>query len=104
MVVNMCGLCAAYRREPHWSDPLTGEESRRDRYSKANFINQVTQIAGVKVRDFCGSSYTITNRKGKSLIAYTPEDLWDNIITLAECSLDPLGQDFIARSGQYDEH
>lgn len=92
----MCGLCGAYRKLPHWSDPVDGQESRRQRLDKAVFINSIVGTVGIRIRDFCGASYTVNNRKGKTVISYTPDDLWFQIDKLAEGELDPLDSRLIA--------
>lgn len=100
----MCGLCGAYRKIPHWSDPVVGVESRRQRLDKATFINSIVSTVGIRIRDFCGASYTINNRKGKSVISYTPDDLWFQIDKLAESDLDPLDSGLIARLVDQNGH
>jgi len=89
---------------PHWSDALDGSASRRERLRKVDFINQFAGTVGVKVRDFCGSSFSVANRKGKSTITYSVEDFWAQVDALSERPLDPLDERLIAILVANNEH
>lgn len=96
----MCGLCGVLGGDEHWSETgsspavfggrAEAETRRQERLRRAQLANKVLAPHGLKLRDWQGASYLLTNRTGKSLVVQHLAQLWPAAAELAGRPLDPL--------------
>lgn len=100
----MCVLCGEFVARPHWTDRYvedrvrSGESGigdyqrhrRRDRIRRASLANEVLGHYGLRVSDWSGSKYMLSDRKGRSEPVQDLGSLWPVAQRLAGCIPDPL--------------
>lgn len=101
----MCVLCGRdFIAQVHWanrhiedkarvpgSDPLEYQrDRRRDRVHRAALTNEVLRHYGLRVEDWSGSKYLLSDKKGRSEIVQDLGALWPAAEKLAGRPLDPL--------------
>lgn len=92
----------------HWSDRQKADdggfvnqrELLRTRLDKVKFTNQILAYYGLVVSSRPGGGYTVSNRKGRSLLCQDFGDLWLKAQQLSGRAVDPLDPALIARLSQ----
>ncbi len=100
----MCVLCGEFVAHAHWSDRHVEDrargadadgfdyhrERRRDRTRRAALANEVLRHYGLRVADWNGSKYLLSDRKGRSELVQDLGSLWPAAAKLAGRTPDPL--------------
>ena len=101
----MCLLCGKdFVAQAHWTDRHVEDRARdrgaddggytrdrrRDRAHRAALANQVLKHYGLRVKDWGGSSYVLSDGKGNTEIVGDLGSLWPAATRLAKRPLDPL--------------
>lgn len=100
----MCMACSQMFSSIHWSDRQKTDERGfvdqgellRTRLMKVKFTNQVLEYYGLKVSGRTGGGYTVSDRKGRSLLCQDFGDLWPKAQQLSGRTVDPLDPALIA--------
>jgi hypothetical protein len=97
----MCGLCGVFSGAAHWTDHSAslGAEAqrarRRDRRHRVAIANKVLKFYGLKLADWSGASYILSNQTGQSQIIPDIAALWPAAEALRKRELDPLDERLI---------
>ena len=103
----MCVLCGQdFVAQSHWTDRHIEDRARaagpgadptayqrdrrRDRAHRVALTDAVLRHYGLRVRDWAGSKYVLSDGKGNSKIVQDLGSLWPAAAKLAGRSLDPL--------------
>jgi hypothetical protein len=100
----MCVLCSSeFVMQVHWTDQkivargdssvVVGDQLRsrqRGRHRLTRLANQILKLYGLKVEDWHGSKYLLTNRTGSSEIIHDLGGLWPTAEKMLGRKLDPL--------------
>ena len=100
----MCLLCGEFVPGAHWTDRYVEDrardrgaddggytrERRRDRAHRASLANEVLKHYGLRVKDWGGSKYVLSDGKGNSELVGDLGSLWPAATKLAGRPLDPL--------------
>ncbi len=100
----MCVLCGEFVSHIHWAErhvedealaagAVTGEhhrQRRRDRLRRAALANEVAAHYGLRLVDWNGRSYLLTDRKGHSELVEDLGSLWPAVEKLSGRTPDPL--------------
>ena len=100
----MCVLCGEFVAQAHWTDRHVEDraraadadgfdyhrERRRDRTRRAALANEVLRQYGLRVADWNGSKYLLSDRKGRSELVQDLGSLWPAAAKLAGRTPDPL--------------
>lgn len=102
----MCILCGELVSSFHWSDisfgsdmNLAGQKSsvnenafsrKRARLKRVKLLNEILRFYGLKIADWQGSKFVLSDKKGQSLIVNNLGDLWDKARDLAKREIDAL--------------
>lgn len=98
----MCGLCGVFLTESSWSDvavtsPADGGRTRRhDRLHRVALANRVLKHCGLKVADWNGTSYLVSNQTGQTSIVASLAALWPVAEQLRRQPIDPLDEPLVA--------
>lgn len=102
---EMCVLCSSeFVMQVHWTDQkISNREAssvtvgndqlrtrQRGRHHLTRLANQILLLYGLKVEDWHGSKYLLSNRKGNSEIIHDLGGLWPRAEKLLGRKLDPL--------------
>ncbi len=87
----------------HWSDAASTPEAfvgrdisrRRDRAERITLIDRILRPAGIRARDWQGTSYVLSTLTGKTAVVDHLGRLWAEAERLAGRPLDPLAPDLI---------
>ena len=103
----MCLLCGEFVPGAHWTDRHVEDRARdrgtddggytrdrrRDRAHRASLANEVLKHYGLRVKDWGGSKYVLSDGKGNSELLADLGSLWPAASRLAARPLDPaLGE------------
>lgn len=91
----MCGLCGVLAGGEHWADsasaaPALGAERRRQRFARVRLINQVLRHYALRLDDWQGDSFLLSNRTGRTEIVADLQALWSAAARMTGRRLDPL--------------
>lgn len=100
----MCILCGEFVAQPHWTDRHVEDqaraenandfdyhrERRRGRARRAALASEVLGHYGLEVKDWNGSKYLLSDRKGRSQLVQDLGSLWPAATKLAGRAPDPL--------------
>lgn len=99
----MCVLCGEFVMQVHWTDrKFDGNEStvvvgdtqlrsrQRDRHHRTRLANQILRNYGLKIDDWSGSKYILSDQKGSSEVVHDLGSLWPAAQKLIRRPLDPL--------------
>jgi hypothetical protein len=100
----MCILCGEFVAQPHWTDRHVEDRVRsegsgmgdyhryrqRDRMRRVSLSNEILGHYGLRVSDWNGSKYLLSDRKGRSEPVQDLGSLWPVAERLAGRSPDPL--------------
>lgn len=99
----MCGLCGILGPDEHWTDSddalkqRTGAETRRrERAYQVALTNRVLAHYGLKMADWQGASFVVSNRTGASEVIDHFAALWPTAETMTKRICDPLDPELIA--------
>jgi hypothetical protein len=98
----MCGLCGLFQTGAHWTDAPGGRSGmrvatrRQERLHRVALINRVLKHCGMKLADWGGHAYLLSNRTGQTQVVPDMAALWPTAETMAKHPLDPLDEAFIA--------
>jgi hypothetical protein len=112
----MCVLCGEFVMQVHWTDrKFDGNDStvvvgdtqlrsrQRDRLHRTRLANQILRHYGLKLEDWSGSKYLLSDRKGSSEVVHDLGSLWPAAEKMVRSRLDPLDPSFIETLLQ-DQH
>jgi hypothetical protein len=101
----MCVLCSSeFVMQVHWTDQKISAKNgssvevgsdqlrsrQRGRHRLTRLANQILKLYGLKVEDWHGSKYLLTNRTGSSEIIHDLGGLWPTAEKMLGRKLDPL--------------
>lgn len=105
----MCVLCTGAILQVHWTDRRTAagipdgdqlRSFRRERLHRASLANRILCHYGLKVEDWNGSKYVLSDRKGRQEIIDDLGGLWPAAEKLAGYKLNPLDPALIGKLKQ----
>jgi hypothetical protein len=110
----MCVLCNGAILQVHWTDrrnvegsAIPGEDQlrfyRRERLHRASRANRILCHYGLKVEDWNGSKFVLSDRKGRQEIIDDLGGLWPAAEGLVGHKLNPLDPALIAKLKQHVE-
>ncbi len=88
----MCVLCGVLLNE-HWAEQ---EGGRRGRVFRVRLINQVLAFYGLRLDDWGGRIWVLSDEKGRSVVVADLGSLWVKAEELAGRRLDPLDPELVA--------
>ena len=101
----MCGLCGVLGGPAHWTDAAARPgvftrntddlERRRERRNRVLQAGRVLRHFGVRIEDWHGSAFILSNRTGSSELVEYLAHLWAAAERLAGAACDPLALDLI---------
>ena len=100
----MCVLCGEALTQIHWTDQpsdkrttvsmLSGDSTQRarirNRYHLVHIANRILCHYGLRLDDWSGSKYVLSDKKGSSVIVQDLGSLWPAAEKLIHRPLDPL--------------
>ena len=103
----MCVLCGEFISSFHWSDVdfraqnvvNVGENAtqrKRARLKRASILNEILGFYGLKIADWQGSKFVLSDKKGQSVIVNDLGDLWGKANALCGRDLDALDEKLLA--------
>jgi hypothetical protein len=99
----MCGLCGILGPDEHWTDSdatlkqRTGAETRRrERAHQVALTNRILGHYGLKMADWQGTAFVVSNRTGASEVIDHFAALWPTAEKMAKKTCDPLDPGLIA--------
>ncbi|MFD2245336.1 hypothetical protein [Pontibacter ruber] len=104
----MCVLCTGAILQVHWTDRRTAEGAavpgedqlrfyRRGRLHRAGLANKILCHYGLKVEDWNGSKFVLSDRKGRQEIIEDLGGLWPAAEKLVGYKLNPLDSVLIGK-------
>ncbi|KAA6224819.1 MULTISPECIES: hypothetical protein [unclassified Campylobacter] len=103
----MCVLCGEMISFFHWSDTnfkdkkslITAGENQKDRMKtrlqKVAILNKILEFYALKLADWQGSKYILSNKKGQNVIVNDLGDLWFKASELEKCEFDALDENLL---------
>ena len=101
----MCALCGVLGGRGHWSDSTaapavfagrTEPQTRLgERQARTRLFNTVLKHHGIRVKDWSGSSYLLTNLTGRTAIVGSIGELWAAAERLSAWTIDPLDETYL---------
>jgi len=93
----MCALCGVLL-EQHWAeqDPAEQRAGRRARVFRVKLANRVLGHFGLRLDDWSGRMYVLSDRKGRTTVVENLGVLWVEAERLAGRPLDPLDPALVA--------
>ncbi|WP_181234905.1 hypothetical protein [Helicobacter pylori] len=114
----MCVLCGELISSFHWSDGSDGSgsyenenlkgqnvlisanenarERKRARLKRVRLLNQILAFYGLKINDWQGAKFMLSDKKGQSVMVNDLGDLWDKAQNLAKKEMDALDSHLLA--------
>ena len=100
----MCVLCGELVMKVHWTDQKihdkevdpfvrVGESQRirvRSRIQRAKFTTRILEYYGLRLSDWNGSRYVLSDKKGNTLVIKDLGDMWTEAQKLVRTKMDPL--------------
>ncbi len=108
----MCILCGELVSSFHWSDMNfdrqkatisvneNARERKRARLKRVKLLNEILGFYGLKIADWQGSKFVLSDKKGQSVIVNDLGDLWDKARDLAKRDIDALDSKLLAFLGE----
>lgn len=108
----MCVLCGEMMSSFHWSDVKFKEQKReievgseqkermQARLKRVKIVNEILEFYGLKLRDFQGSKYVLSSKKGRELIVNDLGDLWQKVSEIENITPNALDNKLIVFLGQ----
>ncbi|MCW1360649.1 hypothetical protein [Campylobacter sp. CCS1377] len=110
----MCILCGEMITKFHWSDVQFKEEKSfislgenqkermRLRLKKVKFLNIILNFYGLKLKEWQGSKYILSNQKGRDIIVNDLGDLWIKANELEKRPFDALDEKLLFHLRTYN--
>ncbi|MDR0576514.1 MAG: hypothetical protein LBI87_03005 [Candidatus Accumulibacter sp.] len=112
----MCVLCGELVTHIHWTDQkahdreysnqvVVGQlqrERMRNRLERVRFVNMILAYYGLSLKDWNGSKYLLSDRKGKQSVIGDLGEMWVEAQKMSRLALDPLDSgllEFLRQSG-----
>ncbi|EPZ73205.1 hypothetical protein [Helicobacter pylori] len=114
----MCVLCGEFISSFHWTDGIDGsgsyenenlkgknalisanenaKERKRVRLKRVRLLNQILAFYGLKINDWQGAKFVLSDQKGQSVMVNDLGDLWDKAQNLAKKEMDVLDSHLLA--------
>lgn len=104
----MCVLCGELVSNFHWSDVRFKEQSpsvvvgsqagdrMKARLKRVKILNEIFEFYGLKIKEWQGSKYILSNAKGCTVIVNDLGDLWQKADELNRKPLDALDEDLLS--------
>jgi hypothetical protein len=102
----MCEVCAIFGAGEHWSDFGRARNEtfpfgdirfyRQERARRLALLGRLLAPLGVTVEDWDGEAAMVCDRQGRSRLAPTLADVWDEAERLSGARIDPLDPAFTA--------
>lgn len=97
----MCVLCGEFVMQMHWTDQTTEESSeiivgdkqrerQRTRIHRTNLSNEILRFYMLKLEEWNGSKYILSDSKGNQEIVHDLGTLWYTAEKLLGSPIDPL--------------
>jgi len=87
----MCALCGVLMEE-HWAE----DGGRRGRTLRVQLLNRVLDHFGLRLDDWGGRIYMLSDRTGRSVVVANLGSLWVEAERFAGRPLDPLDPELVA--------
>ena len=98
----MCGLCGVLGVHEHWTDSRETLKRRKvavnqsqERAYQVRVANRLLSLQGLRLRDWQGRSFVVSNRTGASEIVNHLAEIWLAADKLSKKSIDPLDPELI---------
>ena len=75
-------------------------ERKRARLKRIKLLNEILGFYGLKIADWQGSKFVLSDKKGQSVIVNDLGDLWDKAKDLAKREIDALDNKLLAFLGE----
>ena len=93
----MCGLCGLLGEESHWAGTIkSGLPHRQERLQRIRQANRILGFYRLRLEDFEGVSYILTNSTGRREIVSDLGQVWRMAQEIAGRPLDPLDPELLA--------
>lgn len=102
----MCSLCGVLGGRGHWTESASSPDAfasrrdvstrRRERQERTRLANRVLRHYGLKLADFSGSSYVLSNRTGRSVMVDNITEVWMAAEQMIRGACDPLDPALLA--------
>ena len=106
----MCGLCgmlagaARGGAEGAFFDVAGDAPARhRERGARVRLLNRIARHYGVKIADFAGTAFVVSNRTGRTELAGSVAALWPAVERLSGSRCDPFDPGLLAAIARDDE-
>jgi len=103
----MCILCGEMISSFHWSDVRFNEknslitagqyskERMYSRHKRIKILSKILEFYGLEIKDWQGSKYLLSNKKGRNIIINDLGDLWHKATLLQTIEFDALDMDLL---------
>ncbi|WP_276882369.1 hypothetical protein [Campylobacter cuniculorum] len=103
----MCVLCGELVSNFHWSDVKFKEDNAlvivgslakdrmKARLKRVKILNRILEFYGLKIKEWQGSKYVLSNAKGYTIIVNDLGDLWQKAEELYKKPLDALDENLL---------
>jgi len=99
----MCGLCGVLGAQEHWTDSKeqlnqrkVAVNSAQERAYQVRLANRLLGLRGLRLRDWQGKSFVVSNKTGASEIVSHLAEIWFAADKLSKRPIDPLDPELIA--------
>ena len=105
----MCGLCGILAGAPRGGAEgalfdAVGDAPRRhrERRARVRLLNRIVRHYGVRIADFAGTAFVVSNRTGRTELAASVSALWSAVERLSGDRCDPLDPGLLAAIARDD--
>ncbi len=101
----MCGLCGILGGKGHWTDSSANPDvftersqthtMRRERMERTALVGAVLKYYGLGLKDWAGSSYTLSTNTGKTVLVDNLAQMWAEAENITNKDCDPLDESLI---------
>ncbi|GHV28663.1 hypothetical protein FACS1894167_06300 [Synergistales bacterium] len=103
----MCILCGEIMINIHWTDQKLHDSEygggksftggfRRDRLRRVNYVNHILSFYGLNLKDWNGSKYILSDKKGVQKLVDNFGDMWPEAQNMCGGRIDPLDSNLLA--------
>lgn len=104
----MCVLCGEFVMQVHWTDQARESEGdiqtgslqrnrKRSRLHRALLCNQILSPYRLKIEDWQGSKFILTDAKGNNVIVHDLSHVWPAVEKLLGYPVNPLDPELLSR-------
>ncbi|MCM3162244.1 hypothetical protein [Metabacillus litoralis] len=109
----MCVLCSEFIHQVHWTDYTSntkdemtvGEAQRthkRSRLRRVELCNKILKHFRLKLEDWQGSKFILSDAKGNSIIVHDLAALWNNVEKMLGYPINPLDDELLVNLTHQD--